>query len=135
MKKVVVFLLSLTSLAAHAQYNKSRAPESSDKLSDHIGPISYYGSLKPDPIFTKRFDLNLPMFLNTVHSTDSDQPLYTTSSNSVWSSPGQPGQGYWSGSKMTTSSSNGRFIAIQSFDIQGNLRESKATYQFPKRKR
>jgi hypothetical protein len=130
MKKIFIFLLSLTCLAAQGQYNnhKSRASQSSNQLNS----LSYYGSKKFDVSPETKPDLNLPSFLAT--SVIANQNGNSAPANS-WTNFDMPGQGYWSGTKMTTTSQNGRFQAIQTFDIQGNLRESKATFQFPKRKR
>jgi hypothetical protein len=125
MKKVIAFLLSLTCLAAHAQYHKTRASQSHNQLTS----LSYYGSTKVD-LSPKAPAIKLPMFLTTASSTSHSG--YTTYNGSTATTA--TNQGYWTGTKMTTSSANGRFQAVQSFDISGNLRESKATFQFPKRK-
>src|SRR5690349_16961505 len=122
MKKVIAFLLSLTCLAAHAQYHKTRASQSHAPLTS----LSYYGVPKLD-LTPKTSEIKLPLFLAT--ATTTRQSGYTAYSSSTGT--GASNQGYWTGTKMTTSSANGRFQAVQSFDISGNLRESKATYQFP----
>src|SRR5690349_1005724 len=121
MKKVIAFLLSLTCLAAHAQYHKTRASQSHSQLTS----LSYYGSRKLD-LTPSTPEIKLPLFLTT--SATISQSGYTTYSGSTATTA--TNQGYWTGTRMTTSSANGRFQAVQSFDISGNLRESKATFQF-----
>lgn len=67
----------------------------------------------------------------TLISQNTTFSLNTT--NSVGPSTTQ--QGYWSGSQMTTTGMNGKFQSVQSFDMNGNLRETKATYQITNRKK
>jgi hypothetical protein len=126
MKKVFIFLLSLTCLAAHAQYNKSHA----SKASQSSPLLSYYGIPKTDLIPKAYPEVRVPMFTTLpVTSTQTNfnsynAPALTTSS-----------QGYWSGKSISTTSQNGRFQNVQTYDINGNLKESKATFQFSTRKK
>lgn len=126
MKKLSIFFLSLTCLAAQAQYNQNRRAAKVSPL------LSYYGPQKMEVLAPNSSLLTLP--LNPQGSTLETKPAYTmyTNDNSGSVSPAQ--QGYWSGTRMSSSTLNGRFQAVQTFDIQGNLRESKATYQFKRKK-
>lgn len=124
MKNLIVVFLSLTSLAAHAQYNQSRTNQSKPSL------LGYYSSLKVNKQPTSPL-LRIPAQPpGTVTTQNTSYSLY---SNSAMGPASQ--QGYWSGSQMTTNGMNGRFQSIQSFDMNGNLRETKATYQISNRKK
>jgi hypothetical protein len=125
MKIFIVFFLSLTFLAAHAQYNQSRTHTKSKP-----SLLSYYGTLKPGKQTISPL-LRLPAQPSgTVTTQNTGYSLYNNSTTGAGTQ-----QGYWSGSQMTTSGANGRFQSIQSFDMNGNLRETKATYQFSNRKK
>lgn len=122
MKNFIVVFLSLTCIAAHAQYNQSRTKSKPSLL-------SYYSSPKSGKAVAPL--LRIPA-----------QPAQTvTTSNTGYNAYGNNAAGpatqlgYWSGSQMTTSGMNGRFQSIQSFDMNGNLRETKATYQISNRKK
>jgi hypothetical protein len=123
MKNLIVVFLSLACLAAHAQYNQSRTAKSKPSL------LSYYGSQKTKQTASPL--LRIPAQPSqTVTTQTTGYNVYNGSATGAASQ-----QGYWSGSQMTTSGMNGRFQAIQSFDMNGNLRESKATYQISNRKK
>jgi hypothetical protein len=123
MKNLIVVFLSLACLAAHAQYNQSRTAKSKPSL------LSYYGSQKTKQTASPL--LRIPAQPSqTVTTQTTGYNVYNGSTTGAASQ-----QGYWSGSQMTTSGMNGRFQAIQSFDMNGNLRESKATYQISNRKK
>jgi hypothetical protein len=122
MKNVIVFLLSLTCLAAHAQYNQSRKTTKPSLL-------TYYNTQKASKTLTPL--LKIPAQPSQTVTTQT--PGYSMYTKSATGPATQ--QGYWSGSQMTTSGMNGRFQSIQSFDMNGNLRETKATYQFTNRKK
>jgi hypothetical protein len=124
MKNLIVVFLSLTCLAANAQYNQSRTTQSKPSL------LSYYGTLKTNKQTTSPLLRISPQQTQTV---TTQNPGYSMYSNSAVSPASQ--QGYWSGSQMTTSGLNGKFQSIQSFDMNGNLRETKATYQISNRKK
>jgi hypothetical protein len=126
MKKLTFFFLSLTCLAAHGQYNQKLSKKAPSLL-------SYYGSKKADQPAT--YSPQIRLTYSTGATTTQSQATYTSFNNNGVGPVNATQQGYWSGSKMTTSGLNGRFQAIQSFDLQGNLRESKATYQFSNRKK
>ncbi len=124
MKNLIVVFLSLTCLAAHAQYNQSRTNKSKPTL------LGYYSSLKTNKQSASPL-LRIPaQSPGTVTTQNTSYSLYN---NSAMGPASQ--QGYWSGSQMTTSGMNGRFQSIQSFDMNGNLRETKATYQISNRKK
>jgi hypothetical protein len=127
MKKLIVFLLSLTFLSAQAQYHKGRASQAYQQSSS----LSYYQNSKIDISPKTNPEIHVPLFLTT-SGTSTSHTAYTTYNNNPFAAA--EGQSYWSGTKMTTSSTNGRFQAVQTFDISGNLKESKATFQFPKKK-
>jgi hypothetical protein len=132
MKNFILFFLSLTCLAAHAQYNQKR------KTAKEPVKLSYYNSQRLISSSANTTLLNTPLSKLSYHQLQSgttQSPGYTLYSNPAAGPVNASQQGYWSGSKMTSSGLNGRFQAIQSFDLQGNLRESKATYQFTNRKK
>jgi hypothetical protein len=124
MKNLIVVFLSLACIAAHAQYNQTRASKTKPSL------LSYYGSQKTNKQTTSPL-LRIPAQPSQTVTTQATG--YNVYNNSTTGAASQ--QGYWSGSQMTTSGMNGRFQAIQSFDMNGNLRESKATYQISNRKK
>lgn len=124
MKNLIVVFLSLTCLATHAQYNQSRTTQSKPSL------LSYHGTLKTNKQTTSPLLRITPQQTQTVTTQSSGYSMYTNTTVGPTTQ-----QGYWSGSQMTTTGMNGKFQSIQSFDMNGNLRETKATYQISNRKK
>jgi hypothetical protein len=129
MKKLIIFFLSLTCLSANAQY-KSRSITANPKPT----LLSQYESGKLSTNVPGKTDLNLPA-LPANYTTTTNQVNYVSINSPTPTAPSQAVQGYWTGSRILSSGMNGRFQAVQSFDLQGNFRESKATFQFTNRKK
>jgi hypothetical protein len=125
MKNFIVVFLSLTCLAAQAQYNQSLHNNKSKS-----SLLSYYGSQKLSKQSTSPV-LRIPSQPSgTLTTQNTGYSLYNNGTTGAATQ-----QGYWSGSQMTTTGMNGKFQSIQSFDMNGNLRETKATYQISNRKK
>jgi len=132
MKKLLPFLLSLTTLLANAQYNRIHTafPHNSLALNRptsstlHLADGSH--SMQSLPYF-----LRLPAVGTLSSLTNLNDPLEQPSTpNSLQS----PIRGSWLRPWTPPSVGRGRFQSIQSFDMQHNVSDSKATYQFTKRR-
>ena len=131
MKKCILFFLSLTFFTANAQFNSSRT----------VSPHHYLATLNAFASTKFNYDVpansafvKIPYFILASRITPGTAATLTDGANTPIP-PAVPINRYWSGQRIYSSSADGRFQSIQSFDLQGNFRETKATYQFKRRNR
>jgi hypothetical protein len=132
MKKLMLFLLTLTTSLANAQYNRVHTayPHHSLALTRPV-----YSTLTM--VRGSESTQKLPYFLRTPavgtlsSLTNLNDPLAPAQSSPLVPSPIR---GVWLRPWTPPSAGNGRFQSVQSFDMQHNVSDSKATYQFTKRR-
>jgi hypothetical protein len=103
MKKAMFLFFIVISLSAHAQFQDLPGTRS-----------SFLGFFRMKPIPPLRWLRTAPRF-NQV-STNTMQNAYS----------------YWLGASYTSYSENGRFSATHLWDVQGRLRESRASFSLKK---
>lgn len=131
MKTFIVLFLSLICFAASAQFNKRRA----SSPTYHTSLVPSVNSKLDFAPTNNNVELKVPYFLKSNRVSQGTTMYNVNSSTSLSPLSQNSDQGYWGGPKVSTSSMNGRFQSVQSFDLQGNFRETKATYQFTTRKK
>lgn len=132
MKKLLPFLLTLTTFLANAQYNRIHTayPHNSLALnrpaSSTLHMVNGSRSMQSLPYF-----LRVPAVGTLSSLTNLNDPMDQPHSSPSLQSPIH---GTWLKPWAPPSVGNGRFQSIQSFDMQHNVSDSKATYQFTKRR-
>ena len=132
MKKLIPFLLTLTTFLANAQYNRIHTayPSNTQTLklqtSSTLPTVDRNQSVQSLPYF-----LRLPATGTLSSLTNLNDPMEQPRPSPVMQSPIQ---GSWLKAWTPPSMGNGRFQSIQTFDMQRNISDSKATYQFTKRR-
>jgi hypothetical protein len=132
MKKLIPFLLTLTTFLANAQYNRIHTayPHNSLALNRPTSSTLYMTagsrSLQSLPYF-----LRTPAVGTLSSLTNLNDPLEQPRPSPTHQSPIQ---GVWLKPWTPPSVGNGRFKSNHSFDMQHNVSDSKATYQFTKRR-
>jgi hypothetical protein len=115
MKNLTLFLLLLCSFSVMAQYHEHKpALESLQK------PINK----------TYRSEIKMPYTL-TNSVTLMRSPTLLTAGNTMNSGHAE----HWTNTTMTGYSGNHRFQTSQSFDMRGNLTDSRASFNFSSKKR
>lgn len=132
MKKLIPFLLSLTTILANAQYNRIHSAYPHNPLITARTATTVLNLPASDAPAQK-----LPYFLR-VPSTGT-QPSFINLTDPMQPAPASPImqspiQGSWLKPWTPPSLGNRRFQSVQSFDMQRNVSDSKATYQFTKRR-
>jgi hypothetical protein len=132
MKKLLPFLLSLTTVLANAQYNRNHTQSPNNTLSvSRTSTLNVTGTgtaSKQLPYF-----LRLPATTAPPSLTNLNDPMQPAPTSPLMQSPIIQQDSPWLKPWTPPSMGNGRFQSVQSFDMQKNISDSKATYQFTKR--
>lgn len=132
MKKLLPFLLSLTTLLANAQYNRIHTAYPHNSLALNLpASSSVHTPQNSQPGQNLPYFLRLPAVGTLSSLTNLNDPLEQPRPSPVMQAPIQ---GAWLKPWTPPSVGKGRFQSVQSFDMQKNISDSKATYQFTKRR-
>jgi len=133
MKKLIPFLLTLTTFLANAQYNRIHAAYPHNSLAvNRTASSTLHHTVNGSPSTQ-----NLPYFLRLPAAgslsslTNLNDPLELPRQVPLQQSPIH---GAWLKPWTPPSAGNGRLQSIQSFDMQHNISDSKATYQLTRRR-
>jgi hypothetical protein len=132
MKKLLPFLLSLTTVLANAQYNRNHTTSPNNSLINRT-PAASTVNLTGSGTTSQQlpYFLRLPAPAAPPSLTNLNDPLQPAPVSPLLQSPIQ---GSWMKPWTPPSAGNGRFQSQQYFDMKSNMSDSKATYQFTKRK-
>ena len=132
MKKLLPFLLSLTTLLANAQYNRIHTAYPHNSLALNLPAHSSVRTAHSgESVQNLPYFLRLPAVGTLSSLTNLNDPMEPPRPTPVMQAPIQ---GAWLKPWTPPSAGKGRFQSVQSFDMQKNISDSKATYQFTKRK-
>jgi len=130
MKKLIPFLLTLTTFLANAQYNRIHTAYPHNSLALNRTASSTLHTVNGNqPTQNLPYFLRLPAVGTLSSLTNLNDPLEQPRPASQ-----SPIQGAWLKPWTPPSMGNGRFQSVQTVDMQRNISDSKATYQLTKRR-